>query len=71
MRTATHYGTADVMTSLEQALSQIPSFSLVHEHLFTSAQPSFNRLRNMVAAQLLTLQPASLKTIYPNRIKFV
>ncbi len=39
--------TADVMTSLEQALSQIPSFSLVHEHLFSSAQPSAEQLQQI------------------------
>lgn len=35
------------MTSLEQALSQIPSFSLVHEHLFSSAQPSGEQLQQI------------------------
>ncbi len=34
-----------MMTSLEQTLTQIPSFSLVHEHLFTSAQPSTEELQ--------------------------
>lgn len=35
------------MTSLEQALSQIPSFSLVHEHLFSSAQPTAEQLQQI------------------------
>ena len=35
------------MTSLEQALSEIPSFSLVHEHLFSSAQPSAEQLQQI------------------------
>lgn len=35
------------MTSLEQALSEIPSFSLVHEHLFSSAQPTAEQLQQI------------------------
>ena len=33
------------MTTLEQSLSQIPSFSIIHEHLFCSAQPSVEQLK--------------------------
>ncbi|WP_151767434.1 protein tyrosine phosphatase family protein [Acinetobacter oleivorans] len=33
------------MTTLEQSLSQIPSFSIIHEHLFSSAQPSAEQLK--------------------------
>ena len=35
------------MTSLEQSLAEIPSFSLVHEHLFSSAQPSAEQLQHI------------------------
>ncbi|MBC9228375.1 protein tyrosine phosphatase family protein [bacterium SPL81] len=35
------------MTTLEQVLSQIPSFSLVHEHLFSSAQPNAEQLKQI------------------------
>ena len=35
------------MTSLEQALSEIPAFSLVHERLFSSAQPSVEQLQQI------------------------
>ena len=35
------------MTTLEQALSEIPSFSMVHEHLFSSAQPSAAQLQQI------------------------
>ncbi|ODL98286.1 protein tyrosine phosphatase family protein [Acinetobacter pittii] len=33
------------MTTLEQSLSQIPAFSIIHEHLFSSAQPSAEQLK--------------------------
>ncbi|WP_373358913.1 protein tyrosine phosphatase family protein [Acinetobacter lactucae] len=33
------------MTTLEQSLSQIPAFSIIHEHLFSSAQPSVEQLK--------------------------
>ena len=33
------------MTTLEQSLSQIPTFSIIHEHLFSSAQPSAEQLK--------------------------
>ncbi|MCG9514409.1 protein tyrosine phosphatase family protein [Acinetobacter pittii] len=33
------------MTTLEQSLSQIPAFSIIHEHLFSSAQPSIEQLK--------------------------
>lgn len=33
------------MTSLEQSLAQIPTFSVIHEHLFSSAQPSIEQLK--------------------------
>ena len=35
------------MTTLEQALSEIPNFSLVHEYLFSSAQPSVEQLQQI------------------------
>ena len=35
------------MTSLEQALSQVPHFSFVHEHLFNSAQPTIDQLHHI------------------------
>ncbi|WP_151743630.1 protein tyrosine phosphatase family protein [Acinetobacter calcoaceticus] len=33
------------MTTLEQSLAQIPTFSVIHEHLFSSAQPSIEQLK--------------------------
>lgn len=33
------------MTPLEQSLAQIPTFSVIHEHLFSSAQPSIEQLK--------------------------
>ncbi len=33
------------MTTLEQSLSEIPAFSIIHEHLFSSAQPSIEQLK--------------------------
>ncbi len=33
------------MTTLEESLSQIPAFSIIHEHLFSSAQPSVEQLK--------------------------
>ncbi|PTV45560.1 hypothetical protein DBL02_07825 [Acinetobacter oleivorans] len=33
------------MTTLEQSLTQIPAFSIIHEHLFSSAQPSAEQLK--------------------------
>lgn len=33
------------MTTLEQSLSQIPAFSIIHGHLFSSAQPSTEQLK--------------------------
>lgn len=33
------------MTTLEQSLTQIPTFSVIHEHLFSSAQPSIEQLK--------------------------
>lgn len=33
------------MTTLEQSLSQIPAFSIIHEHLFSSAQPTAEQLK--------------------------
>jgi len=33
------------MTTLEESLSQIPAFSIIHEHLFCSAQPSVEQLK--------------------------
>jgi len=33
------------MTTLEQSLSEIPAFSIIHEHLFSSAQPSTEQLK--------------------------
>ncbi|KYQ81913.1 hypothetical protein AWW73_11450 [Acinetobacter lactucae] len=33
------------MTTLEQSLSQIPAFSIIHEHLFSSGQPSVEQLK--------------------------
>ncbi|WP_151989169.1 protein tyrosine phosphatase family protein [Acinetobacter oleivorans] len=33
------------MTTLEQSLSQISAFSIIHEHLFSSAQPSAEQLK--------------------------
>ncbi|MFX5738479.1 hypothetical protein ABTE30_20120, partial [Acinetobacter baumannii] len=33
------------MTTLEESLSQIPAFSIIHEHLFSSAQPSIEQLK--------------------------
>ncbi|OTU47281.1 hypothetical protein CAT37_01875 [Acinetobacter pittii] len=33
------------MTTPEQSLSQIPAFSIIHEHLFSSAQPSAEQLK--------------------------
>ena len=35
------------MTSLEQALSEIPAFALVHDRLFSSAQPSIEQLQQI------------------------
>lgn len=33
------------MTTLEQSLAQIPTFSVIHEHLFSSAQHSIEQLK--------------------------
>ncbi|MEB3865964.1 MULTISPECIES: protein tyrosine phosphatase family protein [Acinetobacter] len=33
------------MTTIEQSLAQIPNFSVIHEHLFSSAQPSIEQLK--------------------------
>lgn len=33
------------MTTLEESLSQIPAFSIIHEHLFSSTQPSVEQLK--------------------------
>ncbi|MFS4128539.1 hypothetical protein ACMDMP_03995, partial [Acinetobacter baumannii] len=33
------------MTTLEQSLSEITAFSIIHEHLFSSAQPSIEQLK--------------------------
>ncbi|MDU5499048.1 MAG: hypothetical protein E6088_15890, partial [Acinetobacter baumannii] len=33
------------MTTLEQSLSEIPAFSIIHEHLFSSAQPFIEQLK--------------------------
>lgn len=35
------------MTTLEQSLSQIPQFSIIHEHLLSSAQPSAEQLQHI------------------------
>ena len=62
------------MTSLEQALSQIPGFSLVHEHLFSSAQPSAEQLQQIKeygCSTVINLATVNLKITYLTGSKFV
>lgn len=54
------------MTSLEQALSQIPAFSAIHDHLFTSGQPSAAQLQDIKAYGFSTVINLALTDADPH-----
>jgi len=56
------------MTTLEQSLSQIPAFSIIHEHLFSSAQPSAEQLKLIKEYGCSTVINLALSNA-PNRIE--
>ena len=54
------------MTTLEQSLSKISAFSAIHEHLFSSAQPSADQLQQIKEYGCSTVINLALNTATPH-----